>query len=425
MVIFAALALAISFLQARHLQAQTVYQDIRVLLSRDSGRGSLSGHDVVVDGRTFVRVKIQRRNGRFSVSGLAPSGESLIFSSSTKELDVRARTLRYNDSVVPPRIRLIATGGLRATGSSSDHFLVITNLPLTEYLESVLPSEMPSSWPLEALKAQAVASRSYALSMMQSRRHEIYDVEGTYMNQVFDFQRRQSLRGRSLRNIVTAVASTQTEVLVNRQRSTIYRSHFHADCGGQTETAVNVWTDPMTSKAFPSTSVQDPHCGLRGQSAWAYETSMTEFVSALSREPAVSEELAQKLSLEREHLHFRLGERTPSGRAKDLEVLYDQSQSSPLMRWTTNRVRALVGFEKIKSAHFELEQKPNSVVFRGRGFGHGVGLCQQGARWRAQAGQSYREILRRYYPEADLQSTTTRALQLLQAKSIDTGVQRL
>ncbi len=137
----------------------------------------------------------------------------------------------------------------------------ILKIPLESYLMGVLPSEMPTSWPLESLKAQAVASRSFVLYQMESRRHLDFDVESTIHDQVFRTEN-MNYTGKYRDKLLKALTETRNEVLLQPGKglspAKIQKTYFHSDCGGSTESSFFVWRLVQISETKRALSV-DPY----------------------------------------------------------------------------------------------------------------------------------------------------------------------
>ena len=142
---------------------------------------------------------------------------------------------------------------LLSTRQSHHTVDIIASLDFNKYLENVLMSEMPTQWPLEALKAQAVATRSYALYQMQARQNEPYQLDADNSDQVFAFHGESSQRDR----IRQAVKETDGKVLTILGH--VAKAFFHSDCGGQTEESREVWGHESAVDASLGTAL-DRHC---------------------------------------------------------------------------------------------------------------------------------------------------------------------
>ncbi len=272
-------------------------------------------------------------------------------------------------------------GDLRIYKTNKDTLDVVSEMPIETYLEGVLPAEMPSHWPLEAMKAQAVASRSYMLSLMKQRQKQHYDLDASVIDQAFQALGEDEAH---MKRIKMIVKDTKDIILVD-SKNKVLRSFYHADCGGQTEEARYVWGDsPLRG------TVKDKSCPMSPWSSWQV---------VLTR-PALKEKLATFLKVpESEKLKTVLiASRTPSGRVKDVDVVF----SGGTHRVSAQQLREIVGLSVVRSTQFESVWYGDEWRLKGRGYGHGVGLCQWGTRQLALEGQTYQKILEHYYPNASL-----------------------
>ncbi len=254
-------------------------------------------------------------------------------------------------------------------------FTAVNVLPLEEYLVGLIAAEMSVDWPIEALKAQAVASRTYAVYQREARSSKwsdsIYDLESSVLDQVYDGSVKNDSKVRE------AVEGTKGEML--KKHGQVVKAFFHSACGGQTETAQNVWGE---EKMFDI--VRDPYCKRSPNSSWSYKISKPELASRLAKGGYPAETI-ESVSIERRR-----------GDPRAATVTIDTGNQTIFLQGSD--LRRIIGYENVKSTWFDVVIEGDSIVFTGHGFGHGVGLCQWGARGMAEAGKNYRDILRFYYP---------------------------
>lgn len=272
-------------------------------------------------------------------------------------------------------------GDLRIYRTSKDTLDVVSEMAIEDYLEGVLPAEMPSSWPLEAMKAQAIASRSYMLSLMKQRKNQHYDLDASIVDQAFKSFHDDEAHMKRIRQIVK---DTKNLILIDK-KSKVLRSFYHADCGGQTEEARYVWGDsPIRG------TVKDKSCPMSPWSTWQI---------TLNRQ-SLKDKLVAYLKLpENEKLKTVLiTSRTPSGRVQSVDAVFEGSTH----RISAQSLREIAGLSLVKSTQFDARWYGDEWRLKGRGYGHGVGLCQWGARQLALEGESFQKILEHYYPNASL-----------------------
>jgi len=247
---------------------------------------------------------------------------------------------------------------------------------LEQYLYSVVGGEMVPSWPLEALKAQAVAARSYALYQRENAANSVYDLGDTTAWQVY--------RGISDETASTqaAVNATASQVLIHQGR--IIEAVFHASSGGHTENVENVWTRPL------------PY--LRGVPDYDQGTPVYEWSKKYTRADlsAAIPGVGNIISMEPERT-------TPHGRVISMRIVGDagtRSVSGDTLRNVLDlrSTKFKVIPEYAPAANKEKAQAvPVGFQIQGNGFGHGLGLSQWGAYNMARQGMDYRQIVLHYY----------------------------
>lgn len=300
-----------------------------------------------------------------------------------ERLELRGLSLRNGNLSLPRRIRFYSNP------SMGNKFDLVSNLNMEVYLSGVLPKEMPPSWPIEALKAQAVAARSYALVKTMERRRFHFDVEATVFDQAFEYSPAQSTKTKWSDRIQKAVTGTKGEVLVLNGKPV--KAFYHSDCGGKTEQASQVWGD---RKGFNGAVIACFHPSS-GQGSWSYELDRETLNSKLRSFFGLdSSEKFQSMDV---------ASLSPSGRVKMLLFKYLESN----FYITSQKLRQLIGFSKLKSTLFKVEATPEKVIFSGQGHGHGVGMCQHGAKRLAESGKSYDQILARYFPGTERKKITS------------------
>ncbi len=265
-------------------------------------------------------------------------------------------------------LRLLAEGqGLR----------VLNVLDLESYLRGVVPAEMQASWPREALRAQAVAARTYTLIHVDPAR--AYDVCATDECQVY--------RGRDAERPSTDAALTDTQGQVLTYAGDYARTYYHADSGGVIASAAEVWGGEIAYlQAFQDVESVGPH---RVWTARLDPARIGASLGALGLGVGPVVRLGV-LSTSASGRVIRAEVVGRDGRA----VLDGASLRSALRGWG------------LKSTRFTMT---GDLSVRGEGWGHGVGMSQYGARALADQGYDYTQILGFYYPDTRLQRMTTNA----------------
>lgn len=276
-------------------------------------------------------------------------------------------------------------------------FLIVNRLPMDSYLRGVVPLEIGNRTAAEfaAVQAQAVAARTYAYKHLTSSR--AFDMYATVQDQVYggvDAEKPQSDSA--------IITTADVVVLYNGQPIT---TPYHSTCGGSTAGVSEVWYDqpdqpylrPVSDK-IPGTN--NYYCDPSPRFSWtqSYDGAglrsvMEKYLATYSRAPKSG---VGKIT------NIREQGRTPSGRVAALAV---QTESGTYTL-RGNDIRFVLRDPKgaiLNSTSFTFTKETNggevsSFTVNGRGYGHGIGMCQWGAIGRARAGQNYRTILETYYP---------------------------
>jgi len=249
---------------------------------------------------------------------------------------------------------------------------VINLIKMEDYIKSVVPSEIPASWPAEALKAQAVAARTYAYYHLSNKSNEkgIYDLDATINFQVY--------KGISVETDSTseAVMKTSGEVIVDNYKPIV--AYFHSACGGRTVDDKFVW---IGNDLPYLKSVRCPFCGNSPNAVWEI------FISI--------DEIKQHLSVKYKSIGTikNIAFYKKDGRVVEVRV----KSNSGTINLNGNEFRLLFPPKMIKSLYFTSIKQGSGLKIKGRGWGHGVGMCQWGAKGQAENGASYKKILQYYY----------------------------
>jgi stage II sporulation protein D len=248
----------------------------------------------------------------------------------------------------------------------------VVELRLEDYVAGVVAGEMPASFPPEALKAQAVAARSYALTrkIEAQAAGRAFDIGAGVLAQVW--RERPGAAARA------AADATAGEVLVLGRDPV--EAYFHAACGGRTEGGLAALGRDLPYLA----PVECGRCGSAPGSRWTLHVPAGE--------------LARAAGLPGEATGARVAARTATGRAERVEIAAGGRTAAV----SAVDLRQRLGFSRLPSLRFEVRPGAGGFTLEGRGRGHGAGLCQWGAAGLAREGRGYREILARYYPGADV-----------------------
>ena len=265
-------------------------------------------------------------------------------------------------------------GGIKILKRGST-LTVINIAPVEEYLRGVLPKEMIQSWHIDALKAQAVAARTFVLKNRQKHKHDGYELCATTHCQVYNGVETFATTDR-------AVTETRGEVLFHGGRTV--DAPFHADSGGMTESAANVWGGNVAH-------LQAIAEERKFTQAWTVKFSVYDFSSRMG---AAFGSL-QKFNLSPLTIGKSSNDRSSSGRVKFAQIV--GSKKTVQMKGDEMRRKF-----SLPSTLFNVKIVGNEVIFEGYGKGHGVGLSQYGAKFYAEKGWTYDKILAHYYHGATI-----------------------
>ncbi len=247
--------------------------------------------------------------------------------------------------------------------------IVINSLDIENYVTGVLPHEMSPSWPIEALKAQAIAARTYAIYHYCKNQDEgrVFDVDNTTKYQVY--------KGKSMvnDNIIEAVAATKDEVVTYSQK--VIGTFFHAICGGYTDSTKNVFgTDIPYLRGGACYYCKDQI------EVWTNQVHLDKVKQIFGFDVAKSENVRITLT----KANKKVTKVRMTGGGKDLEV-------------EAREFRSKIGSTTIPSLGFSIKADGQTLNIIGTGRGHGVGMCQWGAYGMANRGMKYPNIIKQYY----------------------------
>ena len=247
-----------------------------------------------------------------------------------------------------------------------------------EYVKGVLAGEMPTSFDLEALKAQAVAARSYVLKKMEQNKEKDYDVVDTVMNQVYldDATLKEKWKDKyeeKNNKIKQAIVETKGEYMTYNNE--VIEAFFFSTSTGKTENSGEVFQTQL-----PYLKSVD--------SAWDEEVS-----PVFSQDNNLSlEEFYQKLNIEyNPNLKIEITKTTSTGRIKELKINDHEFKANDIYQKLN-----------LRSTFFDIKQKDNQVEITTKGYGHGVGMSQYGALAMAKKGYKYQDILKYYYQGVEI-----------------------
>jgi SpoIID/LytB domain protein len=259
---------------------------------------------------------------------------------------------------------------------------VTRELPVEEYLVGVLAAESSVEGEIEALKAQAVVSRAFALKNLGRHAREGYDFCSTTHCQRFTFPKTKGAINGAARR---AVEETAGAILID-SLGNVVDAYFHAACGGMTANIETLWGAPAPSYLR---GVRDDFCATMPHRRWAQKIPANQLAKALQSD--------ERTNVGARLVSIAVTRRDATGRAEALTI--EGARRRLVRGWDFKLiVGRVLGWQMIKSSRFEVSRAGDDYVFRGSGFGHGLGLCQEGAHVAARRGMSYRQILNHYFP---------------------------
>ncbi len=309
-----------------------------------------------IKGRKKIIVKIEKKNDEYGLRILNtfyPTTSIII--ESKKGFKINRKNLSFKLAVILYKKNLYA----------------INVLPLEAYLAGIINSEISSKWPLESIKAQAVVSRTYAFRKKIKNRDKPYDLNTTVLDQVY----------KGITHIdrvsIDAVKETYGEIIVYNHR--LIEAFFFAHSGGKTEdgsyfTGANV---PYLRPVDDGIYVKD-----KPRSDWVYKIKLKSFFAKLKARSWIKGELEK----------IKIKKRSKSGRVLRMALVSDK-----IVTISGEKLRQLLGYNKIFSTNFKIKIKGKYLLIEGHGSGHGVGMCQWGAYGMAKAGKTYKQIIHKYF----------------------------
>ena len=334
---------------------------VRVRLCKTTDTVTIKGSPVCMAGLGCRKsYTIRGYNGEILIDG-TPVNERTVFFESKKPIEISCGKKKK-------QVRGKLMGKLKG-----GKLYIINVVDIEDYLKSVVPSESYSSWPLETLKAQAVAARTYAFYQLLHRKTWAYDLVDDEGDQAYKGIKRERTKS------TQAVMDTSGRVLIYKGKPIL--AMYSANSGGYTADAKAIFN---LRKPY-LVAHPDPE-SLKGKMArWTKKFSVSEVEAALKRRGITANGLKR----------IEPAEKGPSGRIVKVRIISESG--SKVLRTRTTLRRAL----KLPEILLEIKRTDGQFIFNGRGWGHGVGYSQWGS---AILGKktSYDKILEFYYPNTSL-----------------------
>lgn len=254
-------------------------------------------------------------------------------------------------------------------------FNIVEYLPLEHYLYGVLPYEMHPTWALEALKAQAVAARTYTLKSIEKKANEPFDLYSDVRSQVYKGA------GNVYESVKKAVDQTRGQVLT--YKGELFFTYYHANCGGGTD-HVHIW-NPKAPDIKP----------LSGH-ACKFDSHSKSYTFKQDLAKSTVDKFTKSQGLKGSLKSIKVAKKTSTGRAVSLTI--KTSGGSKTVSCANFRAATLIRSCKLT----KITTGSTRVHFEGHGYGHGIGMCQDGAHGMAKQNYTYEQILKNYYPGSTL-----------------------
>jgi stage II sporulation protein D (peptidoglycan lytic transglycosylase) len=290
--------------------------------------------------------------------------------------DIRPLPIKMPEASVPRYVRVKAT----PKGP-------VVRVSLEDYVRAAILSEFapPSGDPGDIermLEVQAVIARTYATAHLGRHQREGYDLCSTTHCQLYQPARLKTSSWAPL----AEEAAAHTAGMVLWYGTGPASALFHADCGGHTSAAVDIWGG--TARPYLKAAVDDG-AAQAAHTTWRYEAQQAEIMAALNADA--------RTRVGKELREIKIAHRDDGGRAVMITLKGTREvtvRGEDLRAVLTNAF----GAKSIRSARFDVSKQGTRFVFTGKGYGHGVGLCQAGAYARLRAGALPEQVLARYYP---------------------------
>lgn len=322
----------------------------------------------IIDPQTNKTVfRASRFNEKIHITnGALAFGKRLTFPPELLFQPTRAEFFRLNGVLYRGSLKLIV---------DQNKILAVNYLPMEDYIKSVVPSEISKLWDYEVLKAQAVAARTFTYQHRNVNSDKHYDIPYGL----------QQYKGVIAENARTSWAVDVTFGQVLFYHDKVFPAFFHTVCGGYTEQGEAVWP---TAKGLPGVTACS-YCSNNSYFIWEHKFTSKELADKLNKAGYKVNSVDSIEPHEKAPFYPRIRSLTVHADGKRIVI-------------PANRFRAICGYNVIRSSIFTVTLNGNTFKFNGRGWGHGVGLCQYGAKTLAELHKDYLYILEFYYPKTEL-----------------------
>ena len=343
------------YLRKRNIKLAEELKDVRVLLLKTKDTVTISCES--------------------KVRGKEIKSERVVLDKSNVSLKFRPDNVE-NSIILESWDQPIAVNNMQYRGLIEIHnslgvLQVINVVSMNDYLKGVVPSEIPALWPEEALKAQAVAARTFCYyHIAKGNSNALYNLDASTNSQVY--------KGVSVEKPTTTKAVEETAGIIITEGGQPIIAYFHSTCGGRTADDQTVWSGDGHDYLKGITC---KFCGDSPHSTWESELSLADITKTLQTKYNSIDKIT--------NISFA----KKDGRVVEVKITY----SNGSVRLKGNDFRLMFPSQTIKSLYFTSEKKGKGLLLKGHGWGHGVGMCQWGAKGMADAGFAYKNIISHYY----------------------------
>lgn len=361
---------------------------IRVLLDNNSSVLTISVNDEILisdEGKALAKVK---------------SGNKLVFNNRLERVNLSVGNKEFDSEkfYLTPAAEneIVKIDGKKYRGRIvvsifDSEIKVVNQIGLEDYVKGVMTKEMPigkANENYDALKAFSICARTYAFNKINENKN-FFDIYPDTRDQVYGGVEGETEYTNKI------VDETKGQLLVYENEPAII--FYHSTCGGQTEDVGNVFNKKNISYLSGVEDGDEPYCKISPRYEWIENYSELTFIDRLFKAKLIDSK-NYKLS------NLKIKSRFNSGRVNELEItLKNSTGNKSTILISGNRIRSIIrsgdGKSILRSTLFNINFDDNkNIVIKGKGNGHGVGLCQWGAIGQSKKGIDYEEILNLYFP---------------------------
>ncbi len=360
---------------------------VRVLLDEEPGVYEFTNDSAVYlkNGESYIA--LVNPGNRFSIAGSGDEVEVEIEGKRFKGKNMRLvpgspeQSVSYKGGLYRGSINLIADGPA---------VNIVNQLSIEEYLKGVIPKEMPTGKGdeyYEALKAFTICARTYTFSKLKENKKN-FDVFADTRDQVYG--------GSGIEKEIVNKVVDETRGLILTYRDKPAVTFYHSTCGGYTEDVKNVFPNMDLPYLVTVKDGDEPYCSISPKFTWTETFSEKTFVQRF-----VSAGYLDNLYYSVRSLNINSTFR--SGRINELEIDFTGSSGNlKTIKLYGNNIRYIIRTANnkaiLESNNFSIRRDGDNIIIKGKGYGHGVGLCQWGALEQSKEGRDFEEILSLYYP---------------------------